>query len=538
MAQTLIYSLMVAPHLSWVIGALNEDETTSNLQLASAGVIRYTDGGGADVLPAHTPALNGSAKTFDRTAAVWLGYTIRASGVLSLCREADLAAVDGDVAVLCRIDRHTIHPFRVGAPSGGSGGGGGDGTTPAPSNLASALAVPDDDITLTTDGVFYDACHVTLAEGYWHTLGVVCVDSETGGETLAARLADVTDGGTGGTVYSEVDKTEPTGADTGQALVGELIPIYADGSLVYLSVASDVGGETLRKDHTRLQAVRVGDPPRREMAWVTRGGAAAHYLTDGTPVDFPMTFDPASNTTGAWGICLVGADQVWIACEGFPGDIDHPDVIPPAIMRFYRSGHTAGPDIADSHLVAPRGICVVGDKVWVVNQSSGEGILRYNLDGTFFDYLAADTDGYSGIAVVDDEVWITNHLASVITRFNLDGTSAGINISSGNINSPQNLAVVADDDVWVCNSAVSGTGFNRVAALHFDGSDIDLYLVGDDGFVQPFALLLVHDLVWVTQRTGEEPKLYRLNLDGSAFDTITDVGLTGGENSWCLVPGV
>lgn len=108
MAQ--LYAQIVAPPHGWVVGG---PENATQVMLLQPAAVHYTDGS-SDTLPALTPALlpDGATNTFDRGAAVYCPYTVKSSGVLSVCKESALGTIAGNYAVLGRCIVHEVLPYQ------------------------------------------------------------------------------------------------------------------------------------------------------------------------------------------------------------------------------------------------------------------------------------------------------------------------------------------------------------------------------------------------------------------------------------------
>lgn len=517
MTQTMLYSLMVAPHLTWVIGASNDDETTCFLVLTAPGVIRYTDGGGADSLPALVPALNGSDKVFDRTEAVWVGYTIRASNVLSICREVDFPAVDGDVAPLCRIDRHTIHPYQPGGfGSGGSGDeggtGSGDGTT-----TQAVRGAGTGNVSLATGGAFYDGTSVVLGPGIWHVVSYAEVEGGSG-ITLEGRLSTASGGG--GTVYSRAKQTLPADTGEGEIKVVSMVPVPSGTITLYLSVSSDTGGGTMHGLDTRILAIRVGDYSvvSGDQVWMTQAGGdfgiGVNTFNDlvtsvlGETIGAPGFADD-DFSAGPEHACLTGtlADQIMWTINGTDAGpeivrqnpitrtvIDRltgnsmsnpldilvvPDTTPAVwvlnddgtVSRFDQSDGSPLSQLTDSHITGMGLMALVDGKVWMLNQTYHDDttfdLTSYNYDGTYVaswsinPFSIGETFGIVGILQVGDEVWFPqpfNFNTQSIARYSTDGTTFLSYIDLPDLFFVSGLGIV-DDEVWIAGEDEPGGCF-------------------------------------------------------------------------------
>ncbi len=111
MAGQLSVQQQVPPNQFVLLGI----ETQSQLMLVAPLTMVYPDGA-SDTLPAHTAAaVYGGGSTFDRTGAMWVAYTVKGSGVLSVIQEASLMTVVGasTVAVLARVAVQGVLSWQV-----------------------------------------------------------------------------------------------------------------------------------------------------------------------------------------------------------------------------------------------------------------------------------------------------------------------------------------------------------------------------------------------------------------------------------------
>src|SRR5438067_12786194 len=83
--------------------------TATVVYLSLQTTINYSSGS-PDTLPANTPAvIYGTSDTaVDRSLDVWVPFTVRASGVLSIIKESLLATVTADYVATARVELHAM----------------------------------------------------------------------------------------------------------------------------------------------------------------------------------------------------------------------------------------------------------------------------------------------------------------------------------------------------------------------------------------------------------------------------------------------
>lgn len=151
------------------------------------------------------------------------------------------------------------------------------------------------------------------------------------------------------------------------------------------------------------------------------------------------------------------------------------------------------------------------NQVWVANYNNG--ISRFNTDGT---PAGVQLTGNSlnrpwGIAKVGSQIWVTNNYTHSISRFNSDGSSAGSLLSGNGLYYPSDLAIIGTQ-VWVLNTNYPKSGI--ISRFNFDGTVAGPPLKNLDprGFD---GIMLVNSKVWVTSNASVSGNINWLNLDGS-----------------------
>lgn len=567
MALAILNVLPVTAHLSWLIGALNSDETTSFLSLGAPGVVRYSDGGGEDTLPQRVPAINGSDKTFDRTEAVWVGYTVRASNVLSVCREVDLPTLDGDIAPLCRIDRHTVRPYQ---PGGFTTTGGGVDLPPVEPDPIDTDAEGHEgkggpDYPLDTAGTWYGSTHVTVPAGFWHITLIAGIESDDGGATITVRL---TDGSSH--LFAEGVQTAPAAGGDFQVEALGMAWTYDSSTLLTLQVKSDIdAGGTLKGAFTRIEMFKIKPadsmpPPtwinplngdtevilRPLMRWTADGPAIGWHLTVSTHSDFssPLydldltaaeylpTSDLAEGTLYYARVRATdGVFTTSYASISFTTlTIHYPIVwigngVASTVSAIDFTGQYLGEILPFDGSASPLTVLIVGSVVWIV-KFTGAAIQQLNPDGTSAgaDITNADFAGNpTDVAAVGSEYWVPlfHGGGDRIVRLNADGTSAGSYYSGNGLNFPWSLAVVGST-VWVSNNN------NTVSLFDFSGGSAGSPLSGN-GLNIPKAVRVIDTLVWVLNNGNNTISLF--NTDGtSAGSPLSGNGLDNPQEM-CIV---
>lgn len=125
MAQ--LYSQTIIPPKGWILGG---PEGATQLLLLAPASVQYGDGT-SDALPALTPAVlpDGVTTQFDRGQAVYVAYTVKGSGALSVIAESDLGTLMSDYAPLGRVLLHGVAPYQPSAYLGAGGLGSAASTT-------------------------------------------------------------------------------------------------------------------------------------------------------------------------------------------------------------------------------------------------------------------------------------------------------------------------------------------------------------------------------------------------------------------------
>lgn len=158
--------------------------------------------------------------------------------------------------------------------------------------------------------------------------------------------------------------------------------------------------------------------------------------------------------------------------------------------------------------------------VWVGNENNS--ISRFNLDGTSAGSSVTGNgiSGPWGITDVGSQIWVTN-VQNSISRFNSDMSSAGSAITGNGLNFSINSAIVGSQ-IWTVN-----TNNNEISRFNYDGSPAASPLTGN-GIVGPYDLAVVGTQVWVVNSGGANI-IARFNSDGSSAGVpISNSGMTGG----------
>lgn len=122
-------------------------------------------------------------------------------------------------------------------------------------------------------------------------------------------------------------------------------------------------------------------------------------------------------------------------------------------------------------LTQPRTILFRDNKVWITSDN-GNKVLRYNMDGTFFDTFvtsgSGQLSGASGMAFGEDGfLYVSSWRNNRILKYNMtDGSFAGTFAQGGNLNGPTFLTTVPEPaSATACALGLIGVFLKRRVAL-------------------------------------------------------------------------
>ena len=216
-----------------------------------------------------------------------------------------------------------------------------------------------------------------------------------------------------------------------------------------------------------------------------------------------------------WGMAVVNG-QAWITGGG-------------TVSRYHSSGELIGSFFSRGFT---RAMLQVGAVVWLAEYDANL-IDVYTLAGVFVTtYSGNGLAGPNGLALVGDQVWVANATNgnTTISRFNLDGTAAGV-LSDPSLSQPWSLCV-AGDVVWVSN-----VGTRTISRFTMDGTFYDVISLNTLGPPAVQNLIAVGSQVWLTAGGSPGYGIYRFNFDGSFVGPALSDAHGGNPFTLCLVPG-
>ncbi len=168
------------------------------------------------------------------------------------------------------------------------------------------------------------------------------------------------------------------------------------------------------------------------------------------------------------------------------------------------------PNLSGNGLNGPVGLAVVNNTIWVTNKTNNS-ISFFTSKGkpVLSPIFPVKLKGIQAITLVGSEIWIVGTSNNAIFRLQIDGTYIGA-ITGNGLNSPQDI-IVSGSSVFVPNYT-DGT----ISKFNTDGSGAGIITLPITNIV---TMDVVKDTVWTMK--ANDPNIYRFTLDGRAAPVVT-----------------